>query len=441
MPVLHSINDLHVGRGMKPKVLEAEFEIVTPMFLGGAEHEASRIRGTAVKGALAFWWRALNFARFVKEQGGDANKALEAMRTRERALFGSSQEGLGAFLLRVEERKDGKLETIEPPAQLRMKSGGLEGDVIGVGARYLGYGIINAFYSRVTRKKEGELERNCFAAGQRFSLELAFRPNANAADIEEIIDALKLFGLLGGLGARMRRGWGSVALISLTAENLPEGVDAAWQAPESREDYIARLKELFIGHPSLQQSGTDWLLTAFAKESQIHVGTNGGSNPLDVLNNLGNGFLRYRGWRNGDRNFKDDHDWFKTDKGDPKSFRCPPKRTAFGLPHNYAKWLGVTAPDDAKTEPKKEYDRRASPILFHIHKTQDGQCFYVVTYMPTRFMFIKSVAVRKNDAKRPVEYDFVKAGMPVIEAFLNNRKPDGSIPTNDGYLKAEKVLP
>ncbi len=47
------------------ETLEAQFRIVTPMFLGGANQDVSDgIRPPLVKGALRFWWRALNWGRF-----------------------------------------------------------------------------------------------------------------------------------------------------------------------------------------------------------------------------------------------------------------------------------------------------------------------------------------------------------------------------------------
>ncbi len=53
----------------KMEKLEATFRIVTPMFIGGADQTPSDgIRPPSVKGALRFWWRALNWGRFWKEK-------------------------------------------------------------------------------------------------------------------------------------------------------------------------------------------------------------------------------------------------------------------------------------------------------------------------------------------------------------------------------------
>jgi CRISPR-associated protein Cmr1 len=52
-------------------VVTARFQIVTPMFLGGAGQKAEGIRPPSVKGALRFWWRALNWGRFRQAPGAD----------------------------------------------------------------------------------------------------------------------------------------------------------------------------------------------------------------------------------------------------------------------------------------------------------------------------------------------------------------------------------
>jgi hypothetical protein len=43
------------------KTLQATYRIVTPMFIGDAEQKATDLRPPSIKGALRFWWRALNW--------------------------------------------------------------------------------------------------------------------------------------------------------------------------------------------------------------------------------------------------------------------------------------------------------------------------------------------------------------------------------------------
>lgn len=391
--------------------IAATFRIVTPMFLGGAGQDARGMRGTALKGALAFWWRAFHFARFVEKAKGDETRARRAMREREKELFGSSDGGQGRFLLRI---LHGNLNTTGQGIRLQGAD---------MGARYLGYGLMEAF-----GQNAGQLARSCINSGQVFSLRIIFRPDATDDDIAEITTALKLFGLLGGLGSRVRRGWGSVAL-----EKLEGAVE--WQGPQSRAEYVAAMKALFVGHPGVALSGTDWPLTAFAGESTIHVGSTVQASPLDALNDLGDGFLRYRGWRNGDQNFRGDHDWFRQENANPRPAKAPPQRSAFGLPHNYSKTVGVTAANMGSAE----LDRRASPLMFHIHQA-GSEAFYVATCLPTQFTPNGQVGIVRNGSKSPVDYDFRTKGMPVIKAFLEGKKPDGSDP-RPSYFNAEQVLP
>ncbi len=44
-----------------PEKITARYRITTPMFIGDAAQQASGISPAAVKGALRFWWRALNW--------------------------------------------------------------------------------------------------------------------------------------------------------------------------------------------------------------------------------------------------------------------------------------------------------------------------------------------------------------------------------------------
>lgn len=396
-----------------PKKITARFEIVTPMFLGDAEQEATRIREASIKGALVFWWRALNYSRLVQENRGDLNKALRTMQAREQVLFGGGDHGQSAVLLKV---------CRKPILQLGKKqefltdsnNNGVEG-----GACYLGYGLMGAFGANA-----GELERPCFTRGS-FKVDLVFRKTVTKVDgkevdvVRNVVSAVKAFGLLGGLGARNRRGWGSVALSSL------EGA-GDWVAPTTREGYTLMLKRLMAG-ATRTQVGRHFHLTTFAKETDIRVGTMQDADALAVLNALGEGFQRYRAWghmgkvggKDSEKNFPDDHDWFRKE-GRFKNTRgnYVPERVSFGLPHNYSKTFGITANGD--------FDRRASPLMFHIHKA-GIKCFAVALHFPVRFLPKDKVSVwhRKQDNKTPQSFVY---SPNVIDDFLNNQRPNKTAP-------------
>jgi CRISPR-associated protein Cmr1 len=127
-------------------------------------------------------------------------------------------------------------------------------------------------------------------------VEIVFRPGAKAGDIEEICKTLRLFGLLGGLGSRVRRGWGSVALRRLEADG---GVACSWQEPQDRAEYIRRMEDLFANHPGREHSGKRWPLSAIARESRLLVGESANadenasavSRALSALDELGSVYI------------------------------------------------------------------------------------------------------------------------------------------------------
>lgn len=267
------------------------------------------------------------------------------------------------------------------------------------GARYLGYGLIGAF-----GQNAGRLSRPCLAAGAAFSVELRFRPKTSEADITSVRNALVLFGLLGGLGARSRRGWGSVALLSLK-ENGTE----TFKACSTRAGYRTELNKIvprfatdnnsLPKHTALSRY-TRITLVEPSNDLAARLGIDADDmTSLQCLAAVGSAMLRYRSWGQGgkvrlrdqgaepvatDKTFHADHDWYHwfihgghanaRPKNVPQNFH--PVRVAFGLPHNYH-GVGVTGANA---------DRRASPLFIHIHQLASETPFAVVIVMPGQFL-------------------------------------------------------
>jgi len=192
-----------------PDTITATYRIVTPMFIGGADQTPQDgIRPPAVKGALRFWWRALQWETMLREQTTTA-AALHALHRKEAALFGiaaddnqARRRGQGVFLLHVKQPLQSGRETQWPQNN--------------TGSGYLGFGLMA---TQDTRHREGLLE------GSEFTLTLRFRPNTPATDRETLRDCLQAWSLFGGLGGRARRGFGSVTLRELDGEDQQQ--DAA----------------------------------------------------------------------------------------------------------------------------------------------------------------------------------------------------------------------
>lgn len=352
------------------QTLEATFRIVTPMFLGGADHDvADGIRPPSVKGALRFWWRALNWGQFQREHPTDEAKALRALHTEEARLFGlaaddnkNQQSGQGCFLLSVS------------PTEALKTTGKDEKHAEFAGhdaSRYLAYGLITAYRSNNTGREAGELDRSCLDRDQRFTVKLRFRHSIEPS-IQKAVIAL---GLLGGLGARSRHGIGS-----LTLDKLVVADQEVWTNPNTEETYQTELNKILpketlaTGRPPF---------SAFSADSRIDR-LETGTSAFQVLNSFGRSMMFYRSWgkdgkvlgKPSEQNFKNDHDWSKATL-QKKDFH--PRRVMFGLPHNYGQGKKQQVTPATKT-------RRASPLLFHVHQLTNSQFIGISILLKSDFL-------------------------------------------------------
>ena len=331
-----------------PEILEARYRIVTPMFLGGHRPEvlADSIRAPSVKGALRFWWRALQWGRTRQGTGSDRD-ALVKLHGEEARIFGRAADetggGQSSFLLRV---------TPEGPLRWLRKGQKHAEFAKCPGCRYLGYGLMVAFDSRPKNEKAGQLTRPCFAEGQEFHLQLRSRTAIDPT----VREALIAWGLLGGLGGRARHGFGSVAL-----EGLEVNGKTAWTAPGDADAYAASLRELLGG---LALADEDPPFSAFGPNTRIDILGPRYPTAYEALRAFGEAQMHYRSWghqgrvlgRESEQNFPEDHDWSKGKR--PRGFH--PRRVLFGLPHNYGDKKHM------RIEPEHS-GRRASPLFFHVH--------------------------------------------------------------------------
>jgi len=69
-----------------------ECETITPMFLAGADGKTPELRAPSIKGALRFWWRAMN-----------GNKSIEKLKIEEANIFGGTEtvQGKSKVIIRT----------------------------------------------------------------------------------------------------------------------------------------------------------------------------------------------------------------------------------------------------------------------------------------------------------------------------------------------------
>lgn len=302
------------------QVIEASFEIVTPMFIGGGTPEEVELRPPSIKGALRFWWRALQWGQCLKESGGDNGKALKLLHEREAELFGAAakegtERGQSPFFIKPAIYKKSLPESTWPTNNS--------------GAGYLGYGL--------DATKSGQPHRKAITPTE-FTLSLVLKKDLKNEHKEQLKQTLKLWGLLGGLGSRSRRGFGSVNLTKLDDElfSFPD-LDA----------YKGAIKSLMS--PPVHLAPSMPIFTALNQSMQIAVADTGLSYER-LMDKLGN--------------------QYKIERTSVDSQNKA--RAVFGLPLE-----GLPAQRDIE-------NRRSSPLLLHIHKLATGH-IGVFSFIPAEF--------------------------------------------------------
>lgn len=407
-------------------IIEARFRIVTPMFLGGADRQAEEIRPASVKGMLRFWWRALQWQQFRGNAGTD-EKALRLLHTEEARLFGSAVNrdtgGQGVFLLRISHPSKNLKKTDKDKQHiffLPTQSSGNNSTFVDenhlAGTRYLGYGLVVAFSSKKQGTKAGQLLRACINENQFFSIQLLFRKEID----QSILKAIKIIGLLGGMGSRTRRGIGSIALETLTSDG-----NLLWKAPADCQQYIAEITNLLSDLKHIPESP----YSAFSGASRIDLLLKGNS-ASEVLEQYGLRMLDYRSWgrtannnklpsgKTSEMRFKNDHDWSK----DPFSqdfIGYHPNRVIFGLPHTYGKL----------TIKSEHFERRSSPLMFHVHQLDENK--YVGVSVLLHSQFLPENEHMSLPSRKRNETNLVKANVnyQYLHDFLNGHV--GSPPRSD----------
>ncbi len=290
------------------KKIDKTYKIITPMFIGDAKQELTSLRPPSIKGALRFWWRALNWGKYFT---GDIAQALRDLHQQEGKIFGQTAReekgkqigGQGCFLLQISEQ----------PKLIR-ETGWPENNTF---SGYLGYGLIG---DKKNKHRQG------FKENTKFNLSLIFKPNTPQADIDSIKETIEVFGLLGNLGARSRRGFGS---ISDSSNHL------------DKAEYIKKINTLLGKY---QHITDDPPYTAFSQHASFKI-ISSESTARFAHQQAGNLYKECR---------------LSLERKD---------RIPFGLPIQ-------------KTDTE---NRRSSPLFFHIHPLKNNKFIAVALYLPAVF--------------------------------------------------------
>lgn len=149
--------------------------VITPMFLAGADGQTPELRAPSIKGAMRFWWRAMN-GNFASQP--DLNK----LREKEAKLWGDTSHRSSVLI------------------SCLLKNKVIFNDRLSPALKYMAYGAE---------------ERKALDVSTTFDIVLSSK------SIEDLEEAKKAFSLLthfGGLGAKSRNGFG--AFVCEEADNL-----------------------------------------------------------------------------------------------------------------------------------------------------------------------------------------------------------------------------
>ncbi len=174
-------------------------EIVTPLFLGGADQVKAELRPASIKGMLRFWWRALY-----------GTNDLDTMRKRESELFGNTEKKSTLQILLKHDEK-GDISQLRGGRQYQVQSSRMNRPATLSIFDYLAYGLCQYERSRGNVYNKAHLE-----PGKRFDLTLRF-PRINEKDILGALEAMIRFG---GLGAKSRNGFGCLHVTDLPKTDI-----------------------------------------------------------------------------------------------------------------------------------------------------------------------------------------------------------------------------
>lgn len=147
-----------------------EIELITPMFLHGADGVTPELRPPSFKGVLRFWWRAVKVL------------PISDLQRQEAQLFGSSGEIA---------TNSGK-----SPLAIRIQNSNLK-------------------WSKHKPVPHKNFKLKAFDPNQNFKLKIIFQNNLISNQVQEIISSVKIMVYLGGIGQRARRGLGSIGFLKI----------------------------------------------------------------------------------------------------------------------------------------------------------------------------------------------------------------------------------
>ena len=350
-------------------------EVITPMFLAGADGQTPELRAPSIKGAMRFWWRAMN-GHLVEEKNGKWD--YSTLKKEEGKIFGDTKKR-SSFNIVVEEVS--LMEEFEFDTEFSKE------------IQYFQYSLVH------------HNERKGIKPGFRFSIQIsAFKYEV----LKEVVYILWILSHYGGLGTRVRRGAGAFSIEAEYDKDRLEGLDFLDETP------------LSIGLPNVSnnENAQDYSSINYGTSGFIHgVGFSTWEETMkDIAKRMmhvrdGKTVQQIKKLPRGQSAFKQ---------------RDLDKKAAFGLPINVFGGGMVNLENKNENGEYKEA-RRGSPVYISI--TKIGRAYHwTALFLEGKFMPEDSKIVFK-DKEWPKEDDSLllefkeKLKSATEDAFFSDEEP------------------
>ena len=194
--------EFNIARYKDIEKITYECEVVTPMFLSGANQKEAELRTQSIKGALMFWWRAL-YGRSYE---------LKEMKEKESEIFGNTEKK-SKISINVESLFENRIENLPKGKTFTVQSSRMKNPIqLGI-IDYLAYGLHN-----YQRGRGNIYNRPFIKSGVNFKINIKIGNNFK----EEIMNSFNILVNYGGLGAKARNGFGSISCKNCEEINIKD---------------------------------------------------------------------------------------------------------------------------------------------------------------------------------------------------------------------------
>lgn len=309
------------------------------MFLAGADGQTPELRAPSIKGAMRFWWRALN-----------GHRDLKSLKEEEANFFGGTKKrssfNLNAYL------------TNENPMPFNYKQNESK---LPLGVKYFQY---NFFAHTKALKRDG------------FNVDTQFKVEISSQDSKALVSAAKFFwivSLFGGLGTRSRRGGGSFSIDSFNIKGTKKTRERLqFLNLNPLEDNLS-FKIGIDGNDNLEWSH-------IGRDTKIYIIREGFKTWQEAMNDAA---IRMMKIRDGETRKE-----FEGLQSYPFSQSDLNKKAAFGLPiqvRNERNDLVNLVFDNDQSSGNDDKGRRASPVYISVTKIND-RYHWTVVFLSGKFM-------------------------------------------------------